>query len=334
MVRGAKNDIPQFYLAQCAFQSGDTAKAAQYLRAAESSGAASASFAAEYATLKSKVDAAVRAQKQTQPPPVTAPAKQDPVVPPVETAPPPTTVTVPQKQPPAELPVDKEAITRRLLKEATNDLELGRFVEARKIVEGVLRRSPDRSDAALLLEEISKRERAEIQGREKKRQMNELEQLVRRGDLDSAERTANSIRSTFGSDPELDSILLEIARKKEGQLDSQRQAELRKTVEKQVLSAYYRGDYSGAIELAAQWLQRNSGTWRLHFFVGCSYASLAMMEETDRSSRLSLARDSFRRPGPFQRRLLFRPTFRPRSWRFIGLPEVNLSCTVQAAGIL
>lgn len=302
--------IPQYYLAQCALQAGDYKKAAQYLRAAESSGATSSSFAAEFASTRTKVDAALKAQKQTDTPPPVVP-KQDPVAPPpVKTTPPPPTV-VPQKQP-AEIPVDKEAMTRRLLKEASADLDSGRLLEARKIVESVLRRSPDRADAILLLEEISKRERTDIQSREKNKQMAELERLIRRGDLDSAEQTANSIRSNFGSDPRLDSMTGEITKKRESLLETRRQTELKRTVEKQVLSAYYRGDYSGAIELAAQWLQRNPGSWRLHFFVGCSYAALAMMEETDRSSRLTLARDSFRKARSISKEISVPPYISPK----------------------
>ncbi len=304
--------IPEYYLAQCALQAGDFTKAAKYLRAAESSGAASSSFAAEFAATKSKVDAALRSQKQTQSPPPEIPAKQDPIVsPPVETKPPPQTVVVPQKQP-VDIAAEKEAMTRRLLKEATDDLEAGRLLEARKIVEGILRRYPDRADASLLLEEISKRERADIQSREKNKRMNELEQLIRRGDLDSAEQTAASIRSSFGSDPQLDSLTGEIVKMRETRLEAQRQTELKRTVEKQVLFAYYRGDYSGAIELAAQWLQRNTGSWRLHFFVGCSYAALAMMEETERSSRLTLARDSFRKARSISKEITVPPYISPK----------------------
>ena len=303
--------IPQYYLAKCAFEAGDYKKAAQYLRAAESNGATSSSFASEFASTKTKVDAALKAQKQTETPPPVVPAKQDPIVPPpMETTQPPPTV-VPQKQP-AEIPQDKEAVTQRLLKEATKDIESGRLAEARKVVETVLRRYPGRADASLLLEEISKREKVELQTREKKKRMNELEQLIRRGDLASAERAANSIRFNFGSDPRLDSLDQEIIRKREGQLETQRQTELKRTVERQVLSAYYRGDYSGAIELAAQWLQRNTGSWRLHFFVGCSYAALAMLEETDRSSRLTLARDSFRKARSISKEITVPPYISPK----------------------
>ena len=303
--------IPHYYLAQCAERDGDLAKAAQYLRAAESSGASSSSFATEFASTKSKVDAALKAQKQTEIPPIVTP-KKDPVVsPPVQTSPQPAAVTVPPKEP-TDAAVDKETTTRRLLKEASDDLEAGRLEEARKIVEGVLRRMPDRTDARLLLDEVSKRERIELQSREKSKRLNELEQLIRRGDLDSAEKTANSIRSIFGTDAHLDSLVREIEKKRELLLETQRQAELKRAVEKQVLSAYYRGDYSGAIELAGQWLQRNSGSWRLHFFVGCAYAALAMMEETERDSRLSLARGSFRKARSLTKQIAVPPYISPK----------------------
>ena len=70
---------------------------------------------------------------------------------------------------------------------------------------------------------------------------------------------------------------------------------VRKSVERDVLIAYYRGEYDQAIRLANLGLPKVPESWRLNFFLGCAYAALSMLEESGTEDRLSLARESFRR---------------------------------------
>ena len=285
--------FPQYYLAVCAVQSGRLQDAQRYLKEAEGSRISSSRLAGEFQTLKARVDAA--AQKQQKPADTKKPVQQPPPqqTPRVEPKPQPP----PEKKPePVQEPIrDNSAQIAAELRNARSALQNGRFEDARSSANRVLGMQPDNRDARRILSDVASRQATESEAREKQQKIAAVEQAIRRKDLNQAETLANALRSEYPTDSRVSQLLDQINSQRNTTAQDQQADELRKTIEREVLTAYYQGEYDQAIQLAKMNLGRVPQSWRLHFFLGCSYAALSLLEENDSDARLRLARDYFRR---------------------------------------
>jgi hypothetical protein len=289
--------IPHLFLAQCAFRNGDIRAAASYLKEAESSGAASSSRASQFAELRRNVDARLQEAKtppkpaQTVPPPV--PTQKEPVV-----VPPPK--PVPESKPPeikqpAQPQFDRQAAVNRALKEASDAYANGNYQASRDAATRVLGLDPGNTEAQRLLGQLVVKETEAAKNRERDGKMAEINRALRNHDFATAESQAIALKLQYPSDQSVLEIVERVQKQKESDLQKRTADEVRKTAEKQVMIAFYKGDYPTAVQLAQQGIDKNPDSWRLHFFLGCSYAALALLEEDNSEPRMDLAKESFRK---------------------------------------
>jgi X-X-X-Leu-X-X-Gly heptad repeat protein len=282
--------FPQYYLAICAVEAGNIDEAQRYLKESQSAGIRSSKLANGFQTLSDKVNslAKQKAKPLETKPPAQQPQPQQQVQP--QKAP-------PKKDPEPVKPVvpDHSAAIKAALREGRAAFNAGRYEDARSAANRVIGMQPDNREARSLLSDIASRQAAEAQAREKEQQIREAEQALRRGDLGTAENLALALKIQYPSDPSVRSILQQIDKQKGAALQDLKADQIRKSAEKEVLTAYYSGNYNQAIELAKKKLNDVPQNWRLHFFLGCSYAALSMLEEKDADSKLQLAREYFRR---------------------------------------
>jgi hypothetical protein len=291
--------FPHYYLALCAFQAGKGSDAARYLKEAESGRIASSKLAGEYQGLKPQIEALQRQQsqqqqqQQTTKPPQQQPEKPPEQKPPVENKP----VPPPEKkvEPPVEVKRDNSLLIRATLQQANDALNDQRYDDAKDNANRVLMLDPANRDARRILDEITSRQAAELQAREKQQKIKEVQNAIDGKNLEEAERLALALKVQYPSDSKIQNLLKQIQDTRNSQVDVSKQEEIRKSVERDVLIAYYRGEYDQAIRLANLGLPKVPQSWRLHFFLGCAYAALSILEEGGTEDRLRLARESFRR---------------------------------------
>ena len=308
--------IPHLYLAECAFKNGNVSQAANYLKEAEASGAASSSKASEFSQLKEKIQAQLQAKKEPSPktsepaepahpaasnPPASNPGASNP---PAQQAPPvpqpkPQKEYVPPPKPagptPAEQAAERLAVINRTLKEANDALGVRRYSAARDAANRVLLIDPSNNQASQLLNEITLKEAEDSKKKEKESKFAEIDRALKTGDWATAESLALNLKSQYPSDSAVLSKVQQVENRKQASMATKSEDENRKSQEKEVLIAYYRGDYQKSIQLAQQALESSSDNWRLHFFMGCSYAALALLEEQNKQPRMDLAKESFRK---------------------------------------
>ena len=284
--------FPQYYLAICAVQAGNLKDAQRYIKESEGGRIASSKLAGEFQTLKSRVDS--MAPQQQPKPADPKPIETKPPQPKVDPKPPPEE----KKDPPTRIePVvkDNSVAINSALRDARQSLREGRYDEARSAANRALGMQPDNREARGILNDISSRQAAETQAQDKREKIKAVEQAIRRGDLDAAENQALALKVQYPSDSNIASLLQQINDQKSVAVQDLKAVEARKTVERQVLTAYYNGNYDQAIQIAKDNLSKVPQSWRLHFFLGCSYAALSMLEENETDARMQLAREYFRR---------------------------------------
>ena len=159
----------------------------------------------------------------------------------------------------------------------------------------VLLLDPSNREARRILDEIASKQAAELQAKEKQQKIKEVQNAIDSGNFENAERLALALKVQYPSDSRVQNLLKQIQDTRNSQVDVLKQEEIRKSVERDVLIAYYRGEYDQAIRLANLGLPKVPQSWRLHFFLGCAYAALSILEESGTDDRLRLARESFRR---------------------------------------
>ncbi len=284
--------FPQYYLAVCAVEAGKLQEAQRYLKESEGSRISSSKLAGEFRALKARVDELLPKQQVSKPPETKPPVQQQQQVTP-RPPPPEEKKTEPARVEPAIR--DNSAAINTALREGRDALKNGRYEEARSAANRALGMQPDNREARAILSDIASRQAAETLAAEKQQKIKDVEQAMRRGDLDTAENLALALKIQYPSDRNVGELLQQINDRKNNAVEDLKAQQLRKTVERDVLTAYYSGDYGQAIQLAKDNLPRAPQSWRLHFFLGCSYAALSMLEENDTDARLRLAREYFRR---------------------------------------
>lgn len=290
--------IPHFYLFQCAVLEGDVDAANQYMKAAEAGGVSSSSKAAEFRQLKSKMPQ----QKTTQPEVV--PQQK----PPVNTTPP-TNTTTTQPPPPQD---NKQAQIAQALKEARDALSVGDYDRAKIAAYRASALSPNQPEARRILQEIETRERSEQQARERREKLDQAARALKSGDLATATSLSNELQSKYPDDTQVQALAREIQNQAENQKPPQQtEKENSATVERQVVVSFYKGQYSAAIELAQQGLAKFPDSWRLNFFLGCSYASLALMEKENHQN-LGLAGAAFAKAKSIDSTAVLPPLISPK----------------------
>jgi tetratricopeptide (TPR) repeat protein len=292
--------IPHFYLFQCAITEEDYNAAAQYMKDAEAGGVYSSSKAAEFRQLKTRMP-----QPKTTQPEVIPQQK-----PPVVNTTPPTTTQPPQQTGQQE----KQAQVVQALKEARDALAAGDYDRARMAAYRVNALSPNQPEARRILQEIENRERAEQQAREKREKLGQATRALQSGDLATATSLSTELQSQHPSDTQVQALAREVQKQIENQKLHTQTDQEGATLERQVIISFYKGQYIAAIELAQQGLAKHPDSWRLHFFLGCSYASLAMMEK-ENDQHLGLARAAFAKARAIDGAAVLPPLISPKILR-------------------
>jgi tetratricopeptide (TPR) repeat protein len=284
--------FPQYYLAVCAVEAGKIQEAQRYLKEAEGSRIGSSKLAKDFDSLKAQVTKLVQQQQPVPKPGETKPPVQEPIK---EQKPPPPVIEKKPDPPVQDATRDNQIAIQSALREANRALLDGQYEDARAAASRVLRLDPDNREARNVLSQITGKQAEEQLAREKQKKFKEVEQAIRRKDFDTAENLALALKEQYPSDARLSSLFQEIENNRNAVVQDQKDQELRKNAEREVLVAYYRGEYDQVIQLVSQNLSKGQKSWRLHFFLGCSYAALSMLEESGTETRLKLARESFRR---------------------------------------
>jgi tetratricopeptide (TPR) repeat protein len=288
--------IPYFYLAKCAVESGDYESAQKYIKATEAGSIYSSSKASEFEEIKTKFLGMQKPKPPTNLPVETPPTKsieqkkEEPPPPEKPEVSPPATEkpNLPKKDTSAEM-------VRKYMDEANQSFRSGDLVEARNAVNRALVLEPDSSEGRRLLADITRREQADSERKELENKLDSVRNFLRSGDVSAAENQILDLRSEYPGNSSVNSLYQEIQNRKQQQQSKLQQAELNRLLEKQILSAYYSGQYPAVIQLAEQSLKANPNSWRLNFYLGCAYTALSMLETQDRENRLQRARESFRR---------------------------------------
>jgi tetratricopeptide (TPR) repeat protein len=305
--------FPHFYLAVCAFREGKGIDAARFLKEAEGARIASSKLAGDYQTLKPQIEA-LQKQQVAQ---TTKPSQEQ--TPPPQTPPPQIPQQQPQPQKPPEQKPDNTALVRANLQQARTFISQGRYDEAKSQINNALQLDPANRDARNLMTDIVSRQATEAQNREKQMKLNEVKKEIDAGNMDQAEELALAYKTRYPSDDRIPGLLKQIQDARNSQVDqaakdaeTARLAEVQKSVEHDVLLAYYRGEYGQAIRLANLGIPKAPQSWRLHFFLGCSYAALGILDENGSEDRMRLARESFRRARSISRSFSVPPYISPK----------------------
>jgi tetratricopeptide (TPR) repeat protein len=307
--------FPHYYLAVCAFRAGKGIDAARFLKEAESARISSSKLAGEFQGLKPQVEALQKQQvaqttKPEQPPQEQTPQQQKPPQPQPQK---------PPEQKPVEAKPDNTLLIRTTLQQARNSLNQGRYDDAKNLINNALQLDPTNRDAKALLNDLIAKQAAEAVNREKQQKFNDVKREIDAGNLENAEKLAQALKVLYPNDDRVNGLMKQIQDASNSQVDqaaknveAARQAELQKGVEHDVLIAYYRGEYDQAIRLANLGLPKAPQSWRLHFFLGCSYAALAILDENGSEDRLRLARESFRRARSVSHSFTMPPYISPK----------------------
>jgi hypothetical protein len=284
--------FPQYYLAYCAVEAGKIQEAQRYLKEAEGSRISSSKLAQDFDSLKARVTKLVQQQQPAPKPVETKPPVQEPIK---EQKPPPPVVEKKPEPPVQDAIKDNQIAIQSSLREANRALLDGHYEDARAAANRVLRLDGNNREARNILSQITVRQAEDQLAKEKQQKFRQVEQAIRRKDFDAAENLALALKEQYPSDRRAGNFLQEIENERNALVQDQKNQELRKNTEKEVLTAYYRGEYDQVIQLVSQNSPNTKQSWRLHFFLGCSYAALSMLEESGTEARLKLARESFRR---------------------------------------
>jgi len=293
--------IPHYYLAKCAVESGDLKAAQQYIREGDAHGVASSKKAGDYAAVKRSLqDKLAQGTTTTNP-------QLPPTNPNTTTTNPPTNTTGPtQAELEAQRKQQEEARRQVQIKSGINDarsaLNSNRFEEARAAARQVLNIDPGNTTAAGILNEIDKRMADQQQAQQQAQQaqvakqdkLNKIRQAMNGGDLVSAENLAMELRRDYPSDRDLARMLDEIRKRKTDQLASQ-QIDGMKLTEKQIMIAYFNGQYQTVVDLAKQNETKYQKSWRLPFYQGCALASLSLLDADGKEARQTQAKELFRK---------------------------------------
>ena len=296
--------IPYFYLAKCAVEEGNYEAAVKYTKAAEAGSVFSSQKASEYEQVKAKFQSMQKTKSpEAKVPETKVPEAKIPEAKIPESTPPPkkTEPVIPQKTlptPPQPEPPQKDTsgeMIQRYLGEANASLRSGDLVEAKNAANRVLILDSNNAEARSILADITRRERAEADRNELKDKLDAVRNAIRSGNLASAETQILSLKSEYPSDNSVNSLYQDIQSRKQQQQGKMQQTEINRMMEKQVLSAYYSGEYPAVIQLAEGNLKDNPNSWKLYFYLGCAYTALSMLDTQDKEGRLQRARDSFRK---------------------------------------
>jgi anti-sigma28 factor (negative regulator of flagellin synthesis) len=286
--------IPYYYLTKCAVEQGDFAAATTYMKAAEDGNIYSSSKAGKFRQLKQTIQQKSGEQKKpvviTQPkqPP---PSEQKPLPTPTEEKP-----GVKPQPPSGPDPEEvKRSMIARMLLDARDALNSGNYEEARSAANRVLGIDANNSEALRILNQISQRQEADQENQNRQAKVNEIRKAYRNGDLVMAENLILQFQQEYPTDRSVASILQEIRKRKDAELKNLNQEDTRKFHEKQVLLAYFSGNYEAVLQLAEQGLSGNPQSWRLYFYKGCAEAALGLLEGSSSEQRMSRAKQAFRR---------------------------------------
>jgi hypothetical protein len=297
--------IPHFYLAKCAIQSGDYAAADIYLEEARKIDMYASSKGGEFRTMlktvQDKLKSTTRpggtqiAQNQNQNT-NTNPTPNPNTNPPVN--PQPNTTSPANTNPSTTAPnaeATRLAAINRALDDAQSAYAAGNYDEARNAANRVLMLDRNNREANRLLSQISSKEGAELAAQAKKQKIDEVRRALSRGDLSTAESAIIQLRAEYPSDRSIETLANEIQQKRSSQMQSMSEASKRKENERQVIRAYFEGKYVAAEQFADTYLADYPNSWKLHFYKGCALAAQGLTDQKNKDSRLSLAREAFRK---------------------------------------
>lgn len=305
--------IPHYYLTKCAVEQEDFASATAYMKAAEEGNIYGSSKAAKFRQLKQIIQQ--KSGQQKTPVVVTTPPKEpaQQIPPPVEKKPtkiPPVTEPAPTPGPDPEL-VKRNLISRILL-EARDALNAGNYEEAKSAATRVLGMDANNAEALRILSQITQRAEADRENERKQAKINEIRKAYRNGDLITAENLILQFQQEFPGDRSVASILQDIRKRKEAELKNLTQEDSKKFHEKQVLLAYFTGNYEAVLQLASQGLSDNPQSWRLYFYQGCAEAALGLLQTQTSEERMSRARQSFRKAKELAGTISIPPQISPK----------------------
>jgi tetratricopeptide (TPR) repeat protein len=297
--------IPHFYLAKCAIQSGDYAGADLYLTEAKKIDMYSSSKASEFRsmvkTVQEKLKVATTRPGNTQVaqnqntntnPPSTTQVNPPVTQPNTNTNRPPVTTTPPTEDNSEML---KQARVNRALEEARSAYASGDYDEARSAANRVLMLDRNNREANKLLSQISSKEGEVLEAQAKKQKIDEAKRAMNRGDLSVAESVIVQLRAEYPNDRTIESMANDIQKKRSEQMQSMNEATKRKENERQVIRAYFEGQYAAAAQFADMYLADYPNSWRLHFYKGCALAAQGLTDERNKENRLAQARAAFRK---------------------------------------
>jgi tetratricopeptide (TPR) repeat protein len=311
--------IPHFYLTKCAVARGDWAAASTYMKAAEDGSISSSSKASQFRQLKQTIQknsgqqkkpVVITQPKQTTEPPVEKTTPQNPIEKPVVKPPPvePQPVT-PSGPSPEEV---KRSMVARILREARDAYNAGNLEEARNAANRVLAMDPDNSDAKRLLTQITQRPEVDETAQRKAAKIAEIRRTYKNGDLAGAENLILQFQKEFATDPSVASILEEIRKRKEDELKNLTLEESKKFQEKQVLLAYFTGNYEAVLQLTEQGLSSHPQSWRLYFYQGCAEAALGLLDGQRSDDRINRAKQAFRKAKALAGNISVPPQISPK----------------------
>jgi tetratricopeptide (TPR) repeat protein len=311
--------IPHYYLAKCAVESGDLKAAQQYIRDGDAHGVASSKKAGDYAAVKRSLQEKLAQGSNTT---VNPPANQNTT----NTNPPGNTTTGPT---PAELEAQRklqeEARRQAQIKNGINDaraaLNSNRFEEARAAARQVLNIDPGNTTAAGILIDIDKRMADQQQAQQQAQQavaakqdkLTRVRQAINGGDLISAENLAMDLKRDYPADRDVGRLLDEIRKRKNDQLASQ-QLDGMKVTEKQVMIAYFNGQYQTVVDLVNQNQTKYQKSWRLPFYQGCALASLSLLDANGKEAKQNQAKELFRKAKQIAGQIPENPYISPKIW--------------------
>lgn len=285
--------IPHYYLAVCAVEEGNLKLAEDYLNQAEAGGILSSSKATEFTALRKQIQSMKPEPRKPEPsPPSTARDSST-----REAAPdsPPPVERKPEVRPSASAQQTEKQLVDSILKDARTAMIAERYSEARDAANRVLLLDKNNPSALRIVKESEQKETLQLREQEKQARLREINQLLRSGNVMKAQSLAITLQAQFPEDRNIAALVQEISKKKENDSRRTERAEMQRLIEKQVIVAYYRGQYQAVVQLAQQGIQSIPDSWYLYFYQGCSYAALSFLEGEGSDTRLEKAKESFRR---------------------------------------
>lgn len=189
----------------------------------------------------------------------------------------------------------RQEIVDRAIREANRALAQGDYDTARNAATQALSADPTNRQAVRLLQDIADRQKAENDRNGRAQRIDEVRQAIRRGDTLKAESLALELRNDYPSDRAIASLVAELQRKKQNEMNNMRESDSRKVIERQVVLAYYGGKYEAVIALVDQNLSDYPNSWILQLYEGCAHAALSLLDDKNQKEHLQQAQALFRR---------------------------------------